>query len=117
MSSSIPLAAAMMQIGKAEQPSGVIEWPAILMDRRFAEQRALVEAPYKKEGNPTVEDFLGMIDAAGKMKKTLEKLAYEVTAGNYLAVQKYLDQLAAEAQQRIDELTPDKPKPAKSDKA
>ena len=54
-----------------------------------------------------------MIDAAGKMKKTLQTLAYEISAGDYLSLQKYLDQLAAEAQQRIDAAAPEKPEPAR----
>ncbi|NQU21816.1 MAG: hypothetical protein HQ567_11085 [Candidatus Nealsonbacteria bacterium] len=113
VSSGLPMAAATMQVGGTQQPQGVIKWPPVLMDKRFAEQRARVEVPYKKEGEPTVEDFRGMVDAAGKMKKELETLAYQISAGDYLSLQKYLDQLAGEAQQRIDAATPDKSTPAK----
>jgi hypothetical protein len=83
----------------------IIKWPSLLGDSRFAEQRAKVEAPYrsapKGQANPTVADYEAMIDAAGKMKAILGQMTAEISAQEYLGVEKFLDQLAAEARGRI----------------
>ena len=80
----------------------IIKWPVLLKEPPFAEQRARVEEPYRRQasegGRPTAGDFRSMIDAAGEMKTILKGIAYEVSAGDYMAVEKFLNDLAAEAQ-------------------
>jgi hypothetical protein len=86
----------------------IIAWPPILQDENFAEQRAMVEAPYRREPKgkavPTVEDYQNMIQAADQMKVILGNMTSVVTAQVYLHAEKFLDQLAAEAKQRIEDV-------------
>ena len=49
-----------------------------------------------------VDDFQAMIDASDQMKKLLDGMAREISAADYLSIQKFLDALAAEARQRIE---------------
>ena len=89
----------------AKKSADIINWPARLSDPRFAKQRARVEGPFRRQasggGDPTVKDYREIIDATGQMKATLKEMAYEISAGTYLEVEKFLDSLAAEAQERI----------------
>lgn len=92
-------------------PTDIIKWLPVLCDPRFADQRAAVEAPYRRvpKQSPTVADYEKMIDAAQQMKVTLGQMTAEISAQEYLNAEKFLDQLAAEARGRID-----KDKPAES---
>jgi hypothetical protein len=87
-----------------EAPTDVIKWLPVLCDPRFAEQRAAIEAPYRRvpKQQPTVADYEKMIDAAQQMKVTLGQMTAEISAQEYLNAEKFLDQLAAEARGRID---------------
>ncbi len=84
----------------------IIRWPPILCETQFAAQRAIVEAPYRREpngkANPTVEDYQNMIKATDQMKAMLSDMASEISAQVYLQTEKFLNQLAAEARERID---------------
>ncbi len=84
----------------------IIPWPPVLWDSRFAQQRAAVEAPYRRDtgtqATPTVADYESMIEAAGQMKLLLGELTAEISAQDYLHAEKFLDQLAAEARARIE---------------
>lgn len=81
----------------------LIKWPALLRNSRFAEQRATVEAPYRRpsseDGGPTVDDFHKMVDATAEMKLILKGMANEIRASQYLDAEKFLDTLAAEARE------------------
>jgi hypothetical protein len=81
----------------------VIPWLPVLCDPRFAAQRAIVEAPYRRQpkSNPTVADYQSMIVAAGQMKAILGQMTAEISAQEYLGAEKFLDQLATEASARI----------------
>ncbi len=85
----------------------IIPWPAVLWDSRFAQQRTVVEAPYRRDAGKqvtrTVADYESMIEAAGQMKLILGEMTSELTAQEYLHADKFLDQLAAEARGRIEQ--------------
>jgi hypothetical protein len=81
----------------------IIPWPPVLWDSRFAQQRAVVEAPYRRETTRTVADYESMIEAAGRMKLILGEMTSELSAQEYLHAEKFLDQLAAEARGRIQQ--------------
>jgi hypothetical protein len=85
----------------------IIPWPPVLWDSRFAQQRATVEAPYRRDGGKqatrTIADYESMIEAAGQMKLILGDMTSELSAQEYLHAEKFLDQLAAEARGRIEQ--------------
>jgi hypothetical protein len=84
----------------------IIPWPPVLWDSRFSEQRAAVEAPYRRDAGTqatrTVADYESMIEAAGQMKLLLDAMTAEISAQDYLHTEKFLDQLAAEARGQIE---------------
>ena len=88
-----------------QKSTNIIKWPPWLMDPRFAQRRDRVEELLQRQasggGKLTAKDYREIVDAVAKMKTTLKGMAYEITAGTYLEVEKFLDSLAAEAQQRI----------------
>ena len=100
-----------------EAATDIIKWPSVLRDPRFAQQRAAVEAPYRRapkgEAIPTVEDYQNMIEAAAQMKTILGQMTAEISAQDYLNTMKFLDQLAAEARGRIANARPASEQPAK----
>ena len=57
------------------------------------------------EGDPTLEDYRAMIDATEQMKTILKGMVYEISAGDYMATEKFLDALAGEARERIERRT------------
>ncbi|MDY0170296.1 MAG: hypothetical protein RBS80_27375 [Thermoguttaceae bacterium] len=89
----------------ASAATDIIPWPPVLCDPRFAEQRALVEAPYRRspagQAAPTVEDYENMILAVEQMTLTLGQMTTEISAQQYLYAEKFLSQLADEARGRI----------------
>lgn len=93
----------------------IIKWLPLLCEPQFAQQRARVEAPYRRSsdghGNPTVADYKEMIDAAEQMKTILTEMTAQISAQDYLIAEKYLDQLAAEAHERLgkDVAAPEQP--------
>lgn len=84
----------------------IIKWPSVLCEERFSQQRALVEAPYRREPKgkviPTVADYENMIKAVKQMKILLGEVTSQISAQEYLHAEKFLDQLADEARQRIE---------------
>ena len=88
----------------------IIPWLPVLCDPRFAAQRAIVEAPYRRQpkSNPTVADYQNMIAAAGQMKAILGQMTAEISAQEYLNAEKFVDQLTTESEGRIktDEAAP-----------
>lgn len=81
----------------------IIPWPPVLWDSRFAQQRTLIEAPYRRETTRTVADYESMIEAAGQMKLVLGDMTSELSVQEYLHAEKFLDQLAAEARSRTEQ--------------
>ncbi len=83
----------------------IIKWMPVLCEPQFAEQRARVEAPYRRGssglGTPTAADYKAMIDAAQQMKTILGKMTAQISAQDYLGAEKFLDRLAAEAKERL----------------
>ena len=112
MSSGSAAAAAVAQTVESiptapQAATDIIPWPPILREPRFAEQRALVEAPYRRvpkgQAIPTIEDYQNMIKAADQMKILLDEITSDITAQQYIQANKFLDQLTAEARGRIEE--------------
>jgi hypothetical protein len=105
--------ASTMQSAPPRNSTDIIGWPTILRNTQFAEQRARVEGPFRTqaaEGTaPTIEQYTGMVDATEKMKQILKDNAYEISAGDYMETEKFLDAMAAECQGRIDRRTTKEP--------
>jgi hypothetical protein len=85
--------------------SELIQWPPVLRGPRFAEQRARIEAPYRRGGKvpsaPTAKDYQDMIETTAQIKTTLKAMAADITAKDYLDATAFLDYLAAEARGHI----------------
>ncbi len=95
-------------MGRAGEPKvamDVIQWLPVLCDPRFAEDRAKIEAPYRRAPKglsvPTAADYQSMIETVGRMKTALKTMAPEITAQEYLNADSFLDQLATEARERL----------------
>jgi hypothetical protein len=83
----------------------VIPWPPVLCDRRFAEQRAKVEAPFRRspKGQLTLSpaDCQSIIDAIEQMQITLGQMTAETSVHDSFVAGKFLDQLAGEIRQQV----------------
>jgi hypothetical protein len=81
----------------------IIKWLPVLCEPQFAAERAKIEAPYRRDPktNPTPADYQSMIEAAEQMKVILGQMTAEISAQDYINAEKFLDQLAAEARERI----------------
>ena len=92
----------------AEKPVAptIIDWPLVLRDARFADQRARVEAPYRREPKSvrTAADYSEMIDAAAQMREIVARHNAELPAYDALNAVRFLEQLAAEAHSRLESL-------------
>ncbi len=80
-------------------------WPTVLKDSVFDADRAIVEAPFRRsyaDGKSlSIEEYQTIIKTVEKMKTTLKGMAAQLVESEYLAVEKYLDDLIADAQKRI----------------
>lgn len=90
---------------EAKATNDIIQWAPILYDPRFAEDRAKIEAPYRRAPKglsvPTPDDYKTMIETVGHMKATLKTMTGDLTAQEYLDADAFLDQLAGEAKERL----------------
>ena len=86
-------------------PQEIMLWPTILKDPLFDDDRASVEAPFRRsyaDGKPlTIEDYQQIIKTVENMKATIKTLKSQLIESEYAAVEKYLDDLIADAQKRI----------------
>lgn len=82
---------------------GIIPWPPVLCDPRFAHERARIEDPFRHtlqgQGNPATEDYQGIVDAVEQMKSILRQITAEISVREGLSAERFLDQLAAEARE------------------
>jgi hypothetical protein len=120
MSSGAPVAgfeSAASAPASPQAATDIIKWPPLLCDPQFAQQRARIEAPYRRssqgQGNPTDADYQAMIEAAAQMKAILKQLAANISAQDYINADAFLDQLAAEARGRIAKEAPASERPSK----
>jgi hypothetical protein len=87
--------------------SSVIRWLPVLCAPQFDQQRAKIEAPYRRKtdgqrlSNPTPEDYRNMIEAAAKMKTILQGMKADVSPQDYIDAVAFLDQLSTEARSRV----------------
>jgi hypothetical protein len=93
---------------EASQPAATREimlWPTLLKEQRFNDDRADVEAPFRRayaDGKPlTIADYQGIIKSVEKMKATVKGMESQIVEPEYTAVEKFLDDLIADAQKRI----------------
>jgi hypothetical protein len=86
-------------------PREIMLWPTLLKEDRFDGDRTDVEAPFRRtnaDGKPlTVEDYQGIIKTVEDMKTAVKGMKSQLVDEEYAAVQKYLDDLIADAQKRI----------------
>ena len=82
----------------------IIKWLPVLCEPQFAQERTIIEAPYRREpkANPTPEDYQNMVDATEQMKVILGRMTTELSAQEYIDAERFLDQLAAEARGRLN---------------
>ena len=84
----------------------VVKWPPLLQAAPFAEPRALIEAPYRRNSKglstPTAADYKDMIKAVGRMKVILKGMTASLMAQEYFDCQAFLDRLAADASERLE---------------
>jgi hypothetical protein len=90
---------------KPAAPKEIMLWPTILKEQRFDSDRTDVESPFRRayaDGKPlTVADYQGIIKAVENIKATVKSMESQLVEEEYTAVQKYLDDLIADAQKRI----------------
>jgi hypothetical protein len=90
---------------KPAEQKEIMLWPTLLKGDRFEGDRKDVEAPFRRayaDGKPlTVEDYQAVIKAVENMKAAAKGMESQIVADEYAAVQKYLDDLIADAQKRI----------------
>ena len=95
-----------------QAPTDLIKWPLLLQAPPFAEQRAQIEAPYRRNSKgsrtPTAADYRNMLKAAEQMRSILKGMTPNLTAHAYFESQAFLDRLAAEAGDRLEKATPKK---------
>jgi hypothetical protein len=83
----------------------IMIWPTFLKEQRFDGERADVEAPFRRayaDGKPlTIEDYQGVIKSVTQMKTTVKSMESQLLDTEYASVDKYLDDLIADAEKRI----------------
>jgi hypothetical protein len=90
----------------------VIKWAPLLRATPFAQQRARIEAPYRRStqglSTPTAKDYKDMSAAVAEMKLILQGMAGNVSAQAYMNTEAFLKKLDAEIQDRLAKATPKK---------
>jgi hypothetical protein len=96
----------------------IMIWPTLLKNPAFDELRAQVEAPFRRayaDKQPlTADDYRGIIQAIDGMKAKLSGMASQVVETEYAAVEGYLNEIATDAQKRLDARLPNKSPEAKA---
>jgi hypothetical protein len=91
----------------------IMIWPTLLKSPMFDELRAKVEAPFRRayvDKKPlTADDYRGILQAIEEIKVQLKSLSSQVVESEYAAVEGYLDELATDAQKRLDARISPKP--------
>jgi hypothetical protein len=103
--SNVAVVAPVEKFSQSAAPKEIMLWPTLLKEQRFDGDRADVEAPFRRaysDGQPlTIGDYQGIIKTVEGMKTTVEGMKSQLIEEEYTAVQKYLDDLIADAQKRI----------------
>jgi hypothetical protein len=97
----------------------IMLWPTLLKGSAFDQYRARVEAPFRRsyaEKTPmTADDYRGILQAIDEMKSKLEGMSSQVIESEFAAVNGYLDELATDAQKRLDARLSPNPATEKTD--
>jgi hypothetical protein len=103
--SNMAAVATVREPDRTATPREIMLWPTLLKEDRFDGDRTDVEAPFRRsnaDGKPlTVEDYKGIIKTVENMKAAVKGMESQIVDEEYAAVQKYLDDLIADAQKRI----------------
>jgi hypothetical protein len=95
----------------------IMMWPTLLQNPMFDASRAKVELPFRRaaaDKKPmTADDYRGILQALEEMKTQLKSLSSQVVESEYSAVDNYINELAADAQKRLDARLQPKPAEAK----
>jgi hypothetical protein len=88
-------------------------WPTLLKDPAFAELRSEIESPFRiayADNKPlSAGDYRGILKSIDAMKIKLKGISSSVVESEYEAVVSYLDELAADAQKRLNARIDPKP--------
>jgi hypothetical protein len=91
---------------QASAPKEIMIWPTLLKNSQFDDYRNEVEAPFRRayaDKKPlTADDYRGILNAIDKMKIKLEGMSLQIIESEHATVNGYLDELAADAQKRLD---------------
>jgi hypothetical protein len=87
----------------------IMLWPTLLKNPAFDQLRAKVESPFRRayaDDKPlTADDYRGILQAIDEMKATMKEMSSRVIESEYEAVEGYLNELAADAQKRLNART------------
>jgi hypothetical protein len=94
-------------VSRPKARTDIIQWPPLLQDAQFAQQRALIEAPYRRSppglSRPTAADYRDMIPVIDQMKGVLQRMAADVIAQDYLQAEAFLKLIGREARERSEQ--------------
>jgi Ni/Fe-hydrogenase subunit HybB-like protein len=89
----------------AASGAGALNWPGVLRHPRFAEHRAMIEAPLQRSGEasggPTADDYHMMLEVTEQMKRTLRELSRELSPHQVQGTETHLDQFAGKIRARL----------------
>jgi hypothetical protein len=104
-STDVAMVAPTRESSRPAAPREIMLWPTLLKEDRFDGDRADVEDPFRRayaDGKPlTIEDYQGIIKTVEKIKATVKGMESQLVETEFTAVQKYLDDLIADSQKRI----------------
>jgi len=84
----------------------IMIWPTLLKNPEFDELRSKIETPFRRayaDKKPlTADDYRGILQAVDEMKVKLQSMSSQIIESEYAAVEGYLNELAADAQKRLE---------------
>ena len=96
------IAARRLTADRFDRASGVIHWPSLLEDTRFAEGRARLDILFAQrtrcDSGLGSRNHAAALKVLGPMRETLTKMIREIDNGSFVAAKTFLDGLAYEAQ-------------------
>jgi hypothetical protein len=99
------MASASSESSGMQGPREIMLWPTLLKEQRFRTDRYAVEAPFRRayaDGTPmTIDDYEGIINGVENLKAQVKTMESQLVETEYNSVQKYLDDLIADAEKRI----------------
>ena len=88
-----------------QRSSGPIQWPTLLLDPRFAQERAAMErlflARTPEDSGVDSKNYEAVLTTAEEMKQTLRQMASELNAAEYQMVNDFLVSLVEQAKAKV----------------